>query len=82
MGEFHYTRYPPENWNAELAKMKAQGVDIVATYIIWNHHEERAGQFNWAGDRDLKRFVALAKANGLMVVIRIGPWAHGEVRWG
>lgn len=82
MGEFHYTRFPPEQWDAELAKMKAQGVDIVASYIIWNHHEERAGQFNWTGDRDLRRFVQRAQAHGLMVMVRLGPWAHGEVRFG
>ena len=26
MGEFHYTRYPVEYWDEELAKMKASGV--------------------------------------------------------
>lgn len=82
MGEFHYTRFPPEQWDAQLAKMKAQGVDVVASYIIWNHHEERAGAFNWSGDRDLRRFVQLAQAHGLLVMVRLGPWSHGEVRFG
>jgi hypothetical protein len=82
MGEFHYTRYPVQYWDEELAKIKASGVDVVATYVIWSHHEERAGEFNWAGQRDLRRFVETARRNGLDVVIRIGPWAHGEVRFG
>lgn len=82
MGEFHYSRYPVQYWDEELAKIKASGVDIVACYVIWSHHEEKAGQFNWAGQRDLRRFVETANRNGLEVVIRIGPWAHGEVRFG
>jgi hypothetical protein len=82
MGEFHYTRSPAESWEAELAKMKSAGINVVASYIIWNHHEENQGQFNWKGKRDLRRFVQLAKKAGLEVVIRIGPWAHAEVRYG
>ena len=29
--------------------MKAGGVDIVATYVFWIHHEEIEGQFDWSG---------------------------------
>ncbi len=82
MGEFHYTRFPPEQWDTELQKMKAAGVDIVATYIIWNHHEERPGQYNFSGDRDLRRFVELCQKHGLKVILRLGPWDHAEVRYG
>ncbi len=32
MGEFHYSRYAPEDWETELRKMKAGGVSIVSTY--------------------------------------------------
>lgn len=82
MGEMHYSRLPADEWNTELQKMKAAGVDIVATYVIWNHHEELPGQYNFAGDRDLRRFLELAKKNGLYVVLRLGPWDHAEVRYG
>src|SRR5262252_11249986 len=40
MGEFHYSRYPDQYWEEELLKMKAGGVEIVATYVFWIHHEE------------------------------------------
>lgn len=82
MGEFHYTRVPASQWELELSKMKAAGIDVVASYIIWNHHEEQEGQFDWRERRDLHRFVALAKKVGLDVVVRVGPWAHAEVRYG
>jgi beta-galactosidase len=82
MGEFHFSRYPHEYWEEELLKMKAAGVQIVSTYIIWIHHEEVQGQFDWSGDRDLHEFVRLCGKHGLLVIVRIGPWAHAEVRNG
>lgn len=82
MGEFHYVRVPEREWNTELLKMKASGVDIVSTYVFWNYHEPQPGQFDWSGDRDLRHFVQLCAQDGLDVMVRIGPWSHGEVRFG
>jgi beta-galactosidase len=82
MGEFHYTRVPREDWETEILKMKAGGVQIISTYIIWIHHEEIEGQFDWSGRRDLHAFVALCAKHGMYVYPRIGPWAHGEARNG
>ena len=82
MGEFHYTRFPADAWREELLKMKTGGIDAVATYVFWIHHEEVEGEFNWTADRDLRRFVAAAGEVGLKVVVRLGPWCHGEVRQG
>lgn len=82
MGEFHYTRVPAQYWDEELAKMRAAGVDIVSAYVIWQHHEERDGQFDWSGDRDLRHFVELCARHGLLVFVRLGPWVHAEVRYG
>ncbi len=82
MGEFHYARYPAAAWPAELAKMKAGGVDTVATYVFWIHHEEVEGAWDWSGGRDLRAFVRASAAVGLKVIVRAGPWCHGEVRNG
>ena len=82
MGEFHYSRYPQSEWRDELLKMRAGGIDIVATYVFWIHHEEEEGVFNWSGQRDLRKFVETAREAGLAVVVRCGPWCHGEVRNG
>ena len=81
-GEFHFSRYPRAQWEDELLKMKAAGVDVVSTYVIWIHHEEIEGQFNWEGQRDLRAFVKLCVKHGLLVIARIGPWDHAEVRNG
>ena len=82
MGEFHYSRYPEERWEEEILKMKADGVQIIATYIFWIHHEEIEGKFNWIGQRDLRHFVELCAKHGMYVYPRVGPWAHGEARNG
>ncbi|QJD87120.1 beta-galactosidase [Cohnella herbarum] len=82
MGEFHFTRFPHGQWEEELLKMKAGGIQIVATYVFWIHHEEIEGSFEWSGDKDLRKFVKLCRKNGLEVLVRIGPWAHGECRNG
>lgn len=82
MGEFHFSRYPENEWREELLKMKMGGIDIVATYIFWIHHEEIEGEFDWSGQRNLRKFIELATEVGLYSVVRIGPWCHGEVRNG
>ncbi|HEY1724086.1 MAG TPA: beta-galactosidase [Steroidobacteraceae bacterium] len=82
MGEFHYTRVPERYWDQELAKMRAAGVDVVSSYVIWQHHEQHAGEFNWRGDRDLRAFVQACARHGLYVMLRLGPWVHAEVRFG
>ena len=82
MGEFHYSRVPPAEWEDEILKMKAGGVQIISTYIFWNHVEEIQGTFDWSGQRDLRGFVQLCAKHGMYVYPRIGPWAHGESRYG
>ncbi|MNO27040.1 Beta-galactosidase precursor [compost metagenome] len=81
-GEFHYSRYPEDCWETEIRKMKISGINIVATYIFWNHHEEIEGIFEWEGNRNLRRFVELCARNGMYVILRVGPFCHGEVRNG
>lgn len=81
-GEFHYSRYPESEWETELAKMKMSGINIIATYIFWNHHEEIEGTFDWKGNLNLRKFTEMCARQGLYVILRIGPFCHGEVRNG
>jgi hypothetical protein len=82
MGEVHYSRIPENEWEAEVKKMKEGGVTIIATYVFWNHVEEQEGVFDWSGQRNLRRFIEVCKAEGMPVVLRVGPFCHGEVRLG
>ncbi|MGD0738126.1 MAG: beta-galactosidase, partial [Terracidiphilus sp.] len=81
-GEFHFSRFPRAQWEDEILKMKAAGVNVVSTYVIWIHHEEIRGQFDWTGQRDLRAFTQLCAKHGMYVIARIGPWDHAEVRNG
>jgi beta-galactosidase len=82
MGEFHYARYADSRWEQELLKMRAGGIQVVSAYVFWIHHEEIEGQFDWTGQRNLRRFVELCAKHGLYVWMRVGPWNHGEARNG
>jgi beta-galactosidase len=81
-GEFHFSRYAEKYWDESIKKMKAGGISMIATYVFWNIHEEKEGVFNWTGNRNLKKFLQLCKANDIQVIIRIGPFCHGEIRSG
>lgn len=80
--EFHYSRLDSRMWDKELAKLKDAGVNIVSTYIFWNHHEECKGVWDFTGRRNLRRFVKLCAQHRLFVIVRMGPFDHGEVRNG
>ncbi|MBQ7943411.1 MAG: beta-galactosidase [Lachnospiraceae bacterium] len=82
MGEFHFSRWTPAEWEEALLKMRAGGVEIVATYVFWIHHEERKGEWDFTGSRDVRAFLEVCKKVGMPVWFRIGPWAHGECRNG
>lgn len=82
MGEVHYWRIPPQDWDEALAKVRAAGVDIVSTYVYWAYQEPAPGQFDWRGRHDLRRFVELCARHHLKVILRLGPWIHAETRFG
>ena len=82
MGEYHFSRDSRANWPRELAKMKAGGITIVSTYLFWLYHEEIEGQFDFSGDLDVRAFVTACREQDLSVILRIGPWVHGECRNG
>ena len=82
MGEIHYSRLPANEWQQEVRKMKEGGVTMIATYVFWNHIEEEEGIFRWDGQRDLRRFLEICKEEDVPVVLRLGPFCHGEVRNG
>ena len=81
-GEFHFSRMQPERWEDELMKCRLGGVNTISTYVFWIHHEEEEGRFRFDGRRDIRRFVTLCRQQGLKVILRVGPFDHGEVRNG
>ena len=82
MGEVHYSRIPVAEWRQEVKKMKEGGVTMIATYVFWNHVEEEEGIFRWDGQRNLRRFLEICSEEQMPVILRMGPFCHGEVRNG
>lgn len=81
-GEFHFSRCSRDMWRTELEKLRRGGITAVSTYMLWIYHEEEEGRFDFTGDLDIRAFIEAAADAGLDVVLRIGPWAHGECRNG
>ena len=75
MGEMHYSRVPAHRWEDTLIKMKQGGVDVVASYVFWIHHEEEKGSFCFAGNRDIRKFIQLCHAHGLEFCLRISSFS-------
>ena len=82
MGEVHYSRIPADEWRQEVKKMKEGGVTMIATYVFWNHVEEEEGIFRWDGQRNLRHFLEICSEEQMPVILRMGPFCHGEVRNG
>ncbi|MEV6103338.1 beta-galactosidase family protein [Streptomyces sp. NPDC051940] len=75
-GAMHYFRVPEEHWPHRLRMLRAMGLNCVETYVAWNLHEPRPG-----GYRDvaaLGRFLDAAHAEGLMAIVRPGPYICAE----
>lgn len=86
-GGIHYFRVLPEYWEDRLRKLKALGCNTVETYVPWNMHEPKKGEFDFVGERwhgmlDLKRFVETAQKIGLWVILRPSPYICAEWDFG
>lgn len=81
-GELHYSRMPRDRWEARLRATVAGGVTAVSTYVPWLHHVPERGEPRFDGNLDAGAFIDACGNHGLDVVLRIGPWCHGELRNG
>lgn len=81
-GEMHFARVPHQYWRQRLKMMKAMGLNTVATYVFWNFQETAPGVWNFKGDHDLAGFVKTAGEEGMMVILRPGPYACAEWEFG
>lgn len=81
-GGMHYFRVVPEYWRDRLEKIKALGCNTVETYVAWNVHEPRKGEFCFDGMADVKRFIELAQELGLWVIVRPSPYICAEWEFG
>lgn len=81
-GAIHYFRIVPEYWEDRLLKLKACGFNCVETYIPWNLHEPKEGEFNFSGMADFVEFIKIAEKVGLYVIPRPSPYICAEWEFG
>lgn len=81
-GALHYFRVHPDQWADRLRKARLMGLNTVDTYVPWNLHEPKPGEWHWDGFLDLPRFLDLAQAEGLHVLLRPGPYICAEFEGG
>jgi len=81
-GAMHYFRVVPEYWRDRLEKMRAFGLNTVETYVPWNLHEPRPGEFHFDGMLDIVKFIETANDVGLKVIVRPGPYICSEWDFG
>ena len=81
-GAIHYFRIVPEYWKDRLEKLKAMGCNTVETYIPWNMHEPKKGEFHFEGMLDIERFIKTAQDLGLYVILRPSPYICAEWEFG
>ncbi|WP_307678883.1 beta-galactosidase [Streptomyces sp. V4I2] len=77
-GALHYFRVHPDQWTDRLRKARLMGLNTVETYLPWNLHEPVPGTLVLDGPLDLPRFLRLAQAEGLQVLLRPGPYICAE----
>lgn len=62
--------------------MKGMGLNTVATYVFWNHHETEPGQWDFTGDKNLAEYIRIAGEENMMVILRPGPYVCAEWEFG
>lgn len=81
-GAMHYFRTVPEYWEDRLTKLKAAGFNTVETYVCWNLHEKKPGEFNFSGILDIEKYLEIAQKVGLYAIVRPGPYICAEWDFG
>ncbi|WP_258052771.1 beta-galactosidase family protein [Streptomyces sp. Ru73] len=75
-GALHYFRVHEGHWDHRLAMLRAMGLNCVETYVPWNLHEPRAGEFRRLAA--FGRFLDAAGRAGLLAIVRPGPYICAE----
>lgn len=81
-GAVHYFRIVPEYWEDTLLDLIDMGCNTVETYVPWNLHEPKQGEYDFDGIKDIERFLSLAHQLGLYVILRASPYICAEWEMG
>jgi beta-galactosidase len=77
-GSLHYFRVHPDDWADRIEKARLMGLNTIETYVPWNAHSPRRGEFRTDGMLDLARFLRLVGEAGMHAIVRPGPFICAE----
>lgn len=77
-GALHYFRVHPDQWADRIHKARLMGLNTIETYVAWNAHSPKRGEFVTEGGLDLGRFLSLVQAEGMHAIVRPGPYICAE----
>jgi beta-galactosidase len=81
-GSIHYARVPRAYWRDRIQKAKAMGFNCIDTYVFWNAHEKKPGEFDFSGNLDIAEFVRICQEEGMWVLVRPSPYVCAEWDFG
>ena len=81
-GSIHYPRVPRAYWRDRIRKAKAMGFNCIGTYVFWNAHEKKPGEFDFSGNLDIAEFVKICQEEGMWVIVRPSPYVCSEWDFG
>lgn len=77
-GEIHYPRVPRVEWTSRILMAKAMGLNTISTYVFWNLHEPKRGEYDFSGEKDVVAFVKLCEELGMYAIVRPGLYVCAE----
>ncbi|MEN0084394.1 MAG: beta-galactosidase family protein [Leifsonia sp.] len=77
-GAIHYFRVHPDDWADRIHKARLMGLNTIETYVPWNAHEPREGEWRADGPLDLDRFLRTVADEGMHAIVRPGPYICAE----
>lgn len=77
-GALHYFRIHPDQWADRIRSARELGLNTIETYVPWNAHSPRRGEFRTDGILDLGRFLDEVAAQGMWAIVRPGPYICAE----
>ncbi|MFF0269835.1 beta-galactosidase family protein [Kribbella sp. NPDC004536] len=78
-GALHYFRVHPDCWTDRIEKARQMGLNTIETYVPWNLHSPRPGEFDTTGILDLGRFLREVAEAGMYAIVRPGPYICAEL---
>jgi hypothetical protein len=76
-GEVHYGRVQRRHWGAILDAARELGIEVLASYMMWELHERREGEYDFSL---LHEFLAEVETRGFKLLARPGPFYYAEWR--